>query len=262
MADADIGRERRCEQCGTGFTATVATRRFCTDACQRRNHSAKRISRTATCEGCGVTFNPKRTDRARYCTRACSFAHGEAARRAVATRMERYPPAPKPDTTEADALRRIGRGIPASLGRLLLIQAKRQRAAKPCLTCGKPIGASRSGSGGASYCTTRCAQQSASFREAKRAARLARKAKERSARVETVSPLRVFERDGWRCHLCGGLTIKGKRGSYHAKAPELDHIVPLSKGGDHSYANTACAHRSCNIAKSDRVIGQPSLLAA
>jgi 5-methylcytosine-specific restriction endonuclease McrA len=26
----------------------------------------------------------------------------------------------------------------------------------------------------------------------------------------------------------------------------MDHLVPLSKGGDHSWANVALAHRSCN----------------
>jgi 5-methylcytosine-specific restriction endonuclease McrA len=72
----------------------------------------------------------------------------------------------------------------------------------------------------------------------------------------------VFARDGWLCHICGGRTDKARRGTYHPNAPELDHIVPLAKGGAHSYANTACAHRKCNAAKSDTIMGQPSLLAA
>ncbi|WP_413247018.1 HNH endonuclease [Sphingomonas sp. 1P06PA] len=69
----------------------------------------------------------------------------------------------------------------------------------------------------------------------------------------------MFERDGWRCHLCHRSTPKRLRGSYKPSAPELDHIVPLAKGGSHTRANTACACRQCNGAKSDRVYGQPSL---
>ncbi|QDP57374.1 MAG: putative HNH endonuclease [Prokaryotic dsDNA virus sp.] len=62
--------------------------------------------------------------------------------------------------------------------------------------------------------------------------------------------------------MCGCKTPEAKRGTYAANAPELDHIIPLAKGGAHSKANTACSCRRCNIAKSDKVLGQPSLLAA
>ena len=74
--------------------------------------------------------------------------------------------------------------------------------------------------------------------------------------VETVDPLGVFERDGWRCQLCGARTPKERRGTYHDRAPELDHILPLSKGGEHSYANTQCACRRCNHGKGAEPMGQ------
>jgi 5-methylcytosine-specific restriction endonuclease McrA len=70
----------------------------------------------------------------------------------------------------------------------------------------------------------------------------------------------VFERDGWRCHLCHRKTPQRLRGTHKSAAPELDHIVPISKGGAHSYANTACSCRRCNGLKSNNVLGQPSLL--
>jgi 5-methylcytosine-specific restriction endonuclease McrA len=85
----------------------------------------------------------------------------------------------------------------------------------------------------------------------KTAARLVRRAKERSAKVESVDPYRVFERDGWLCRLCGASTPRAKRGTYEDDAPELDHVVPIAKGGEHSYANTQCACRRCNGLKSD-----------
>lgn len=73
---------------------------------------------------------------------------------------------------------------------------------------------------------------------------------------EKVDPLRVFARDGWRCKLCGIKTPPALRGTYKANAPELDHIVPVSKGGAHTYLNTQCACRKCNGLKSDRPLGQ------
>jgi len=33
---------------------------------------------------------------------------------------------------------------------------------------------------------------------------------------------------------------------------EVDHIEPLSRGGDHSYENCAPVHRGCNARKGDK----------
>lgn len=89
-------------------------------------------------------------------------------------------------------------------------------------------------------------------RRCKGVARAKRKARMRGVTAESVSPTRVFERDGWRCRLCGISTPRAKRGTTAHDAPELDHIVPLARGGPHTYANTQCACRECNGFKSDR----------
>jgi 5-methylcytosine-specific restriction endonuclease McrA len=73
---------------------------------------------------------------------------------------------------------------------------------------------------------------------------------------EPVSPELVFKRDGWRCQLCGQATPKRLRGSTDPRAPELDHIVPLSKGGEHSYLNAQCSCRACNLSKGSTIKGQ------
>lgn len=93
-------------------------------------------------------------------------------------------------------------------------------------------------------------------REANRRINHARYRKAQKIGKYGLDPFRVFERDGWRCHLCGVKTLKSKRGTDHPKAPELEHIIPISKGGAHSYQNTACSCRQCNRAKRDKVMGQ------
>lgn len=70
---------------------------------------------------------------------------------------------------------------------------------------------------------------------------------------ESFDPFEVFERDEWRCKICGVQTPRSKRGSLEDEAPELDHVVPLSKGGVHTRANTQCLCRKCNRIKSDKV---------
>lgn len=79
-----------------------------------------------------------------------------------------------------------------------------------------------------------------------------RKMMESDARIEKVDPIAVFERDRWTCYLCGIHTPRELRGTREPNAPELEHVVSLFNGGDHSMSNTACACRSCNAAKGTR----------
>lgn len=87
-----------------------------------------------------------------------------------------------------------------------------------------------------------------------------RRAKIKNALVDTDITLeRVYEKDDGICYLCGdacewidytddnGVFIAGE--SY----PSIDHVIPLSKGGKHSWSNVRLAHMYCNTLKSDAV---------
>lgn len=68
---------------------------------------------------------------------------------------------------------------------------------------------------------------------------------------------KLYERDGGRCYICGrecewddakvinGVFIAGDR------YPSVEHVVPLSKGGEHSWENVRLACRRCNYLKRD-----------
>ena len=72
---------------------------------------------------------------------------------------------------------------------------------------------------------------------------------------EPINKRRVYERDGWRCGICGGKVNK-RLGYPHPRSASLDHIVPMRKGGEHVYANVQCAHLICNQSKRDRGGGE------
>jgi 5-methylcytosine-specific restriction endonuclease McrA len=55
----------------------------------------------------------------------------------------------------------------------------------------------------------------------------------------------IAERDGWRCHLCGR-RVPDRPYRASPNDPTLDHLVPVSAGGDHTRANVALAHNRCN----------------
>jgi len=127
-----------------------------------------------------------------------------------------------------------------------------------CTVCGKQFNAKYSGGRRSYFCSEHCKdlRQLAN----KRISRLKRKVAVKCATVELVDPYKVFDRDKWHCKLCGAKTPKLRRGTYEDDAPELDHIIPISKGGEHSYRNTQCTCRRCNGLKSDRPMGQLLLI--
>lgn len=81
-----------------------------------------------------------------------------------------------------------------------------------------------------------------------------RRARELDAFVEHVSLSKLLERYGGKCGICGG-AIPEQTSYGDPLHPHIDHIFPLSKGGEHSYANTQPAHSSCNVQKGNKVDG-------
>lgn len=75
-----------------------------------------------------------------------------------------------------------------------------------------------------------------------------RRARERNAVHERYSRHKIFERDGWRCHICRRKTLRTAVVP-HPRAPVLDHLVPLAEGGDDTAANLATACFICNSTK-------------
>ena len=61
----------------------------------------------------------------------------------------------------------------------------------------------------------------------------------------------VFNKAVWCCEQCGVSTPIDMKGKNKSNSPELDHIIPISKGGSHTYANVQLLCRECNAIKSD-----------
>jgi 5-methylcytosine-specific restriction endonuclease McrA len=59
-------------------------------------------------------------------------------------------------------------------------------------------------------------------------------------RRTALSRRAVFARDDYRCQYCG------------RAADSIDHVMPRSRGGEHSWENVAAACRRCNLHKRDR----------
>jgi len=64
----------------------------------------------------------------------------------------------------------------------------------------------------------------------------------------------IFERDGWRCYLCGGDIDRDARFPA-ARSPSIDHVKPVSGGGSSDPTNLRATHWGCNEAKGADLVG-------
>jgi hypothetical protein len=76
-----------------------------------------------------------------------------------------------------------------------------------------------------------------------------------TAFVEDVSLDYIGNRDKWICHLCNQKIDKTLTGR-NPLMPSLDHVLPLSKGGEHSNKNVRISHLRCNLKKNNKVVGE------
>lgn len=262
-----IGVERPCKGCNS----VIDRKKFCTSACRdswyartsRERETAKRRANGALplnewkairrakaerqCDRCGTQFMPTGGGPNKFCSPACF----SVSVRVYATRSER-----KKAEHERARIRRGGLSREERKAQTIKAAETKEQtrlsilASHVCRDCGANI----SDRGLSAVLCVKCADSNA--RAYRKAWKAGTRLRDRSQRIEKFDPVEVLERDGWKCHLCGGKTPKSLRGTYEPNAPELDHIIPLAKGGEHSRSNTACACRRCNIAKSDRPLGQ------
>ena len=128
------------------------------------------------------------------------------------------------------------------------INRKREARKHRCPVCGTVTYRNK-------YCSDACARKVANA-----AGEIRRRNLLKSAIVDKdISLEGLFRRDKGVCSLCGkrcdyeDYTVT--RGVFIAGDwyPSIDHIIPLAKGGLHSWDNVQLAHRRCNWEKSDRI---------
>lgn len=224
--------DRTCPTCGVPVTGH-GNRKYCSRQCARSalyerqkregetGHFWRRTStvRPSACLRCEERFDEVGTRKPRlYCTDCTSYGAKSAAER---KKLWRRNWAQKSGNVVVD------RTI-------------------PCVTCGAAFTTSQPR---AEACSRYCNQRSPKAQ--------ARKAARRGADVagHPFTTEEIADRDGWRCGICD------KRIPASAKWPDprslsLDHVIPVSEGGDHVRANVQAAHFRCNLSKGARAVGE------
>jgi hypothetical protein len=262
-----------CSACGVTFdTPAAAPRRCCSDACRKVacGTASTRRAKRHTCVVCAAPILGHRHARQVCCSRACGWKwmSANAHRRKSEREANRIP---KPQRTcrvctsvLSGSATRLCSNVACRKADARARENARNRRLKPlieraCKDCSKPFTPAY-GCKRRRFCSDACLGRY--VRRQHRRTHPGTRSSEDRARAAgvkcdySIRRFKVFERDGWRCHLCGCATPKRLNGTLKPNAPELDHIVPIGVGGGHTWDNVACACRSCNHKKGAKVLGQ------
>lgn len=241
---------RDCIICGSTLRLDRRKRIVCGAVCggklgQIRRFENAAIRNARVCLWCGQRYIRRGDKRGafKYCGRECQFA---------ATRKPKVEGPKKFARCCVSCGAQFNTNIPNKIR--CVETCKPLKSSATCARCGT-VFERKYGDKRKRFCSKLCLRRS----KKKLHCNYRKRARALGLPYEPINPVKIFDRDGWRCHLCGRKTPQVARGTNRDNAPELDHIVPLSMGGGHLRSNVACACRRCNGLKSNRVLGQPSL---
>lgn len=144
-------------------------------------------------------------------------------------------------------------------------RSRRGERPTACAACSAPFESKPRGGTWTSTCSKACAQHlrllqagrprgrdPEKVRAANQAKNWRRRARLKGVESEPYTTDEIAQRDGFRCGLCRRDVNMSLRRP-HPRSSSIDHIVPLSKGGDDTRANVQLAHLDCNIRKGNTV---------
>lgn len=120
-----------------------------------------------------------------------------------------------------------------------------------CEVCGKEyIGSKKS-----KYCSDKCKNKILWYNNK---LKRERHIKNNGLIDKDITLAKLYERDKGICYLCGcecdysDFEVSNDIFKVGKTYPSIEHIIPISKGGTHSWDNIKLAHISCNSKKSDK----------
>lgn len=257
-----------CVECGKEYIGTRGSRR-CSPSCYP---IALAIHTEQTCTVCGKPFIKKRSrDTGLFCSRVCA---GKDNKRRL---LEQTPPTMRRCRVCDQWLSRKEMQYPAQS--VCSEECRNRYLLTICAHCGVEF---QGNSKQAKYCsdtcawkyhadkrvtrdkprTVRCLECNKTFFQeklpsktkycslqcTKRVAKRKRRALKREAYVEEVYLAALVLRDNGICKICNK-PVDLAVAVPDNLAPTIDHVIPLSRGGEHSYGNCQLAHFLCNSQK-------------
>lgn len=254
--------KKQCPYCGSEFETHNKRAVYCSSTCAARKYGDE-VRGEYFCEYCGKPRHSDHPNRNRFCSRACaskSQRYGTIEQEQKAKQEELSP--------KVQAIRicpvcnRRFRPLNSNhlycsrdCGYQANLKQHREKWESEfvpriviCKECGKRF-TTTCGNPRKAFCSDECSHTA--FR---RKGKEARKQQMKAAYREPVNIKRLYRRDNGACRICG-LPVPNTTEPSNPWAATTDHVIPLSKGGEHSMGNCQLAHRICNSLKLDTTNG-------
>lgn len=278
----------KCRQCGQEFKPTHGNQQYCSLVCRDR-HSGRNMHSTGTegtCVECGATFTKKKGNE-KYCSLECRRVYSN--RNKVSRYVKKAPiafvceccgrmaftnkPNAKYCSDECKHKSEWQHQVESKYGSVEAYQAELKRkkqkrqldfakrkqeerkrrieehtVQKECIVCGKP------------FTTLNPAQKTCSKECGKRLsyARKQNRIPKEQIVDKDITLEALYRRDSGVCYLCGQRCDWNDRDTkaniVGKNYPTIDHIIPVARGGLHSWNNVRLAHFWCNTMKSDSLL--------
>lgn len=233
---------KECPVCKTPRPENARWFKFCSKQCQGIGTRRPGFR----CIRCSCDYVPKETRYDKFCSRICSDRFKRARSNARLKKIKAIKKHNKRSREELRKQQKEETKLKSQIDAFNKFGTKRT-----CRICGKTFGfeSKKDGARG-SLCSHQCRSKArtSNRRNFKAKHNAIRRQKSRRQSNEVVSREYILRRDNFRCQHCGRKTRPDFKIT-HSLYPNVDHIVPLCKGGGHNKQNLQCLCRECNIKK-------------
>lgn len=242
--------DKVCRYCGKEFTAHHKDKQYCSKKCRdislrlRKgipcNPNVEPFKRI--CSECGKEFETFR-EATKTCSPECAKKRRKSRHRhRYALSLDEYVKKQKEEKAKRDEIQAIEKEWYKSI----------HTVERVCKICGSLF-----------YCLdkeTRCTCSQKCSRENARLTRNKlhdRRLNKKNIVDRDITLKKLYKRDNGICYICGGAcdwsdkTTNNKIIYYGRNYPSKEHVIPLAKGGLHSWENVRLAHLGCNVDKGD-----------
>lgn len=252
--------EKECVICGQKFNTKKSTQQCCSTICANKK-AHETVKKYVICQHCGKPFWRKNAFRMKFCSKEC-----QSAARALLKK-----PKPEPVIYRRECAW-CGSPFETTLSKKKYcssdcaykgnLRHKREQWANQyipktyvCKECGTKF-TTECGNKHSVFCCQTCAEKYERRQEHQterhkayiKECKLRREKQMRQQYAGLVSYDALYQRDYGVCQICG-MAVHPDKFCDDSWGGTIDHIIPLSVGGEHSMSNCQLAHRICNSLK-------------
>ena len=240
---------KKCESCDAEFEVnrkSVKNKKFCSKKCaayvNNRRSCGGPIDKE--CHFCGKSFKTHKTsyNLQKFCSDNCRMKDYFIKNKVVTYKKCKY------CNNEFEVGRRKTFCSEECAKKHNNLQQKKKWRFKKCRYCKKW----RYGFTG-KYCSEQCRKRVKRIKHELQKNERLKRARSNGQFDADIDIYKLIERDGGRCYLCGDDVLFSYHYN-HPKYPTIEHVMPISKGGAHSWDNVKVACRECNTYKSTTLI--------